>query len=91
MSNYETLLAEKEALTKRLAEVDEKIEKFNKGIYKGKMEKAIKLLEECGEYFGNHIVITKESDCEVCDTANFEYVYYNEIIDSLNKLKTHIF
>lgn len=91
MNNYETLLAEKEALIKRLAEVDKEIEKFNKEIYKGKLEKAIKLLEECSEYLNNPTVITSELDCDVCDTVSIERIHYNEIVDGLNRLSAYIF
>lgn len=91
MNNYEALLAEKEALTKRLAEVDEKIEKFNKEIYKGKFGKAIKLLEECSEYLNNPMVITCELDCDICDNFSLGRIHYNEIIDGLNRLNAYIF
>lgn len=91
MNDYNTLLAEKEALTKRLAEIDEKIKKFDKKIYKGKLEKAIKLLKECNEYFGNPLVMTNDIDCEVCDTVSIERIYYDEIVDSLSRLNTYIF
>jgi hypothetical protein len=74
-------------LTKRLAEIDEKIEKFNKEIYKGKLEKAIKLLEECNEYFGNPLIMTNELGCEVCDTVSIGRIHCNEIVDGLNRFK----
>ena len=91
MADYKTLLAEKEALTKRLAEVDEKIEKFNKGIYKGKFEKAIKLLKECSEYLGDPFVMTNQIECEVCDTVSIERIHYKEIVDCLDRLRTYVF
>ena len=56
MNNYETLLAEKEVLTKRLAEVDSLIKSHEKIIYRGKMEKAIALLKECAKNVGHSYI-----------------------------------
>ena len=41
---------QKESLTAKLKEVTDRLEKFDETIYKGKMEKAIKLLDECLDY-----------------------------------------
>lgn len=83
MNNYETLLVEKEALTKRLAEVDSLIKSHEKFIYHGKMEKAIALLKECNLKMLDVRIFDIYQDCEGCgETINIE-LYLADIIERL--------
>ena len=85
MSNYETLLAEKEALTKRLAEVDESIKSMEKAIYRGKMEKAIALLKECNSVLYDTIIFDLYEKCEECGEIKNIELYLADIVKELEE------
>ena len=72
---------QKESLTAKLKEVTDRLEKFDETIYKGKMEKAIKLLSECLDYL---LYPTIPIECEDCGQHN--EVNLDEIIDGLQTL-----
>lgn len=83
MNNYETLLAEKEALTNRLAEIDKQIKSQEKVIYRGKMEKAIALLKECSLKLCDVPIFDIYQRCEECgEEINIE-LYLADIIAEL--------
>ena len=83
MERYQDLLALKESLEKRLAEVESDIRKYDLTIYKGKLEKAISLLRECHPLLSELIIIDEYIHCEECDSSvNFE-VYLADIIQNL--------
>lgn len=72
---------QKESLTAKLKEVTDRLEKFDETIYKGKMEKAIKLLDECLDYL---TYPTVPIDCPECD-RDID-IDLDEIIDGLRTL-----
>ena len=83
MNNYETLLAEKEALTKRLVEIDKEIKGQEKIIYRGKMQKAIDLLKECNSKLQDILIFDIYQRCENCgEEINIE-LYLTDIIGEL--------
>ena len=83
MNNYETLLVEKEALTKRLAEIDKEIKSQEKIIYRGKMQKAIDLLKECNSKMLDIRIFDIYRECEGCgEEVNIE-LYLADIIEGL--------
>ena len=55
---------QKESLTARLKEVTDRLEQFDETIYKGKLEKAIKLLGECLDYFNYPTVPLRCPECD---------------------------
>ena len=83
MGDYKALLAEKEALTKRLAEIDKEIKSQERVIYQGKMQKAIDLLKECMPKMLDVRIFDIYQDCEGCgETINIE-LYLADIIERL--------
>ena len=72
---------QKESLTAQLKEVTDRLEKFDEIIYKGKLEKAIKLLSECL----NHLYCaTIPIECPRCERT--EEIDLDEVIDGLRVL-----
>ena len=67
---------QKETLTAKLKEVTERLDKFDETIYKGKFEKAIKLLKECAEYLNYAYVEFECEDCGHCFDLDIEVVIY---------------
>jgi hypothetical protein len=83
MGYCEALLAEKEALTKRLVEIDEEIKSQEKVIYRGKMQKAIDLLKDCEPKLWDVPIFDIYQRCENCgETINIE-LYLTDIIMGL--------
>lgn len=83
MGDYKALLAEKEALTKRLAEIDKEIKNQERVIYRGKMQKAIDLLKECEAKLWDIPIFDIYQKCEQCgETINIE-LYLTDIIGEL--------
>ena len=83
MNNYETLLAEKEALANRLAEIDKEIKSQEKVIYRGKMQKAIDLLKECEAKLWDVPIFDIYQKCERRgETINID-LYLTDIIGEL--------
>ena len=72
---------QKESLTARLKEVTDRLEKFDETVYKGKFEKAIKLLGECLDYLYYPTVPLECPDCE----CSFDY-NLDEVIGGLQTL-----
>ena len=72
---------QKATLTAKLKEVTDRLEKFDETIYKGKLEKAIKLLGECLDYLSYPTI---SIECEECGQHN--EVDLDEIIDGLQTL-----
>ena len=85
MNNYETLLVEKEALTKRLAEIDKEIESQEKVIYRGKMQKAIALLKECNSVLFCTTIFDIYRKCEGCGEMMNIVFDLEEVIGELDK------
>ena len=82
MNNYEALLVEKEALTKRLAEIDKEIKSHEKVIYRGKMQKAIDLLKECNPKLSDILIFDIYKRCEECgEEVNIELFLADIIIE----------
>ena len=83
MANYTRaeLERQKESLTAKLKEVTDRLEKFDETIYKGKFEKAIKLLGECLDYL-NYPTVPIE--CPRCERT--EDIDLDEVIDGLQTL-----
>ena len=69
---------QKENLTARLKEVTEQLNKLDETMYKGKFEKAIKLLTECTEYLGYTCAEFECEDCNHCFDVELE-VIINEL------------
>lgn len=83
MNSYASLIAERDALKKKLAEVESTIRKYDLTIYKGKLEKAISLLRECHPLLSELIIMDEYVHCEECDSSvNFE-IYLADIIQNL--------
>lgn len=85
MNDYNTLLAEKEALTKRLAEIDKEIKSQEKIIYRGKMQKAIDLLKECESVLYDIIIFDIYRNCEECEESINIELYLGDVIEELEK------
>ena len=77
----EELIRQRDNLTARLKEIGAQLDKFDETIYKGKMEKAIKLLGECLDYLGYPTVPV---ECPRCERQ--EDIDLDEIIDGLQIL-----
>ena len=75
------LMQQRDNLKKRLNEVQEQLDKFDTEVYGGKMEKAIKLLDECFDYLNYPIVPLR---CPECDKPID--IDLDEIIDGLQTL-----
>ena len=90
--DYKELCEKREALKRQLAQVENDIKNYDKLIYKGKMEKAIKLLKECKAYVGGETTIFySEFECDVCDSITSEPVSLLEIIDGLERVGVYLF
>ena len=72
---------QKESLTAKLKEVTDRLEKFDETIYKGKLEKAIKLLGECLDYLSYPTIPIECEECGQCNEVDLD-----EIIDGLQTL-----
>ena len=77
----EELVKQKESLTAQLKEVTDRIEKFDKIIYKDKFEKAIKLLDECFDHLCDSTIPIECPRCERIEDIDFD-----EVIDGLRVL-----
>lgn len=66
MNNYEALLAEKQKLSEKLSDINKELEDMKKVIVRGKVEKAIALLNECASHISNYLIIDCDSYCEDC-------------------------
>ena len=86
MEDYKTLLAEKEALTNRLAEIDKSIKSMEKAIYRGKMEKAIALLKECNSILYDVPIFDLYEKCEDCGEIKNIELYLVDVIKELEEI-----
>lgn len=77
----EQLMKKKEQLLKSLDEVTKSLDRFDEIVYKGKFEKAIKLLGECLDYLNCPTVPLECPDCEVSFDIDLD-----EIIEGLQRL-----
>lgn len=77
----EQLIRKKEQLLKSLDEVTQSLNRFDEVVYKGKFEKAIKLLSECLDYLNYPTVPLECPDCE--RRSDFDL---DEVIDGLQTL-----
>ena len=78
----EQLMKKKEQLLKSLEEVTQSLNRFDEMVYKGKFEKAIKLLGECLDGFLNYPTIKLRCpDCERVSEFDLD-----EVIDGLQAL-----
>ena len=57
--------AKKEALEKDLGKLNKEMQVYEDTMYEGKLNKAIKLLEECGYYYNMYTTVGK-IDCPNC-------------------------
>ena len=70
---YEEIKAKKEALEKDLAELNKEMMVYEDTMYEGKLNKAIKLLEECGYYYAMYTTVG-EMRCPECgETIQVEF------------------
>lgn len=77
---YEEMKAKKEALEKDLAELNKEMSKHEEMVYRGKLNKAIALLEECSYYYDPYAIV-EERRCHDCgDSIDIEF---GDIIDML--------
>ena len=84
MSEKETreqLIQKKEQLLKSLDEVQESLNKFDKIVYGGKLQKAIELLKEVLDYLPYPTIFI---ECQECDRDND--VELEVVIDELEKI-----
>ena len=87
--DYKELCEKREILKRQLAQVENDIRKYDLTIYKGKLEKAIKLLEECEPLLHSLIIIDSYIECAECEReVNFE-IYLSRIIADLSIVATH--
>ena len=77
---YEEMKAKKEKLEKDLAELNKEMRKHEEMAYRGKLNKAIALLEECGYYY-NIYEIVWEINCPDCNETI--EIYFGDIIEKL--------
>lgn len=77
----EQLMKKKEELLKSLDEVTKSLNRFDEIIYKGKFEKAIRLLGECLDYLNYPTVPLECPDCELEMDIDLD-----EVIDGLQTL-----
>lgn len=63
---YEEMKAKKEKLEKDLAELNTEMIKHEEMVYRGKLNKAIALLEECGYYYNMYTTVG-EINCPDCN------------------------
>ena len=63
---YEEMKAKKEALEKDLAKLNKEMKVYEDTMYEGKLNKAIKLLEECGYYYDMYEMVG-EINCPDCN------------------------
>ena len=90
--DYKELCEKREVLKKQLAQIESDIKNYDKLIYKGKLEKAIKLLKECKAYVGGETTIFySEFECDICDNTMSEPVSLSEIIDRLERVGVYLF
>jgi hypothetical protein len=78
----EQLIKKKEQLLKSLDEVTQSLNRFDEIVYKGKFEKAIKLLGECLDYLNYPIVKLRCPDSKET-VIEFDL---DEVIDGLQTL-----
>lgn len=79
---YEEMKAKKEVLEKDLAELNKEMSKHEEMVYKGKLNKAITLLEECGYYHAMYTTVG-EINCPDCnETIEIEF---GDIIEMLKE------
>lgn len=79
---YEEMKAKKEKLEKDLAELNKEMSKHEEMVYRGKLNKAIALLEECGYYYDMDATVG-EMNCFNClDGIEVEF---GDIVDMLEK------
>ena len=77
---YEEMKAKKEALEKDLAELNKEMSKHEEMVYRGKLNKAVALLEECGYYYDMYEIVG-EINCPDCNET-IEIVF-GDIIELL--------
>ena len=80
--NYEEMKAKKEKLEKELAEINKAINEHEGMVYKGKLNKAIALLEECCCYYGEYEIIGKMTDHDPYVSIDVEF---GDVIEMLKE------
>lgn len=79
---YEEMKAKKEKLEKDLAELNKEMKVYEDTMYEGKLNKAIKLLEECGYYYAMYTTVG-EINCPDCnETIEIEF---GDVIEMLKE------
>ena len=79
---YEEMKAKKEALEKDLGELNKEMKVYEDTMYEGKLNKAIKLLEECGYYYAMYTTVG-EINCPDCnETIEIEF---GDVIEMLKE------
>lgn len=79
---YEEMKTRKEKLEKDLAELNKEMQKHEKMIYEGKLNKAIALLEECGYYYNMYETVG-EMRCPDC--GDFIDIEFGDVIEMLKE------
>ena len=77
----EQLMKKKEQLLKSLDEVTKSLNHFDEIVYRGKFEKAIRLLKEVLDYLSYPTITIECEECECSNEVDLEYV-----IDELENL-----
>ena len=79
---YEEMKAKKEALEKDLAELNKEMNKHEKMIYEGKLNKAIALLEEYGRHYDMRITVGEVMCFDCNETIEIDF---GDIIEMLKE------
>lgn len=70
---YEEMKTRKEALEKDLGKLNKEMKAYEDTMYEGKLNKAIKLLEECGYYYAMYTTVGEMRCPECCETIEVEF------------------
>lgn len=79
---YEEMKTKKEALEKDLSKLNKEMKVYEDTMYEGKLNKAIKLLEEYGRHYDMYITVGEVMCFDCMETIGIEF---GDIINMLRK------
>lgn len=84
MNKLTELLTKRAEALNSVAELDKEIKSMEKIIYKGKFDKALRLLKECLPYL-RYETAEFECECDECGHTNYFDVDFEEIYEGLEE------